>query len=106
MTTRNIPDASAEALSIQVELFELLVKAARRCNYDLKHATDYVSDPEFRATLRERAVHWGTIFDPANGTKDYRSRLHHSINSLEFKLEKAIALLDSHKIDHDIEMPF
>lgn len=91
---------------LQKELFELIVKAGRRCAYDLDHAAGMIlHDPYFRNKLGERAKYWLTIFDPADGPKDYQSRLMNRAETAEYRLEKALALLDKHKIDHDIVMP-
>jgi len=92
---------------LQKELLELIVKAGRRCAYDLDHAAGMIhGDPYWRNKLGERAKYWLTIFDPADGPKDYQSRLMNRAEMAEYRLEKALALLDKHKIDHDIVMPF
>lgn len=83
------------------ELLELTIKAARRCAYDLRHAADEMPKGEFRDILSGRAVGWLTIFDPTNGPKDYRHRLHRDIVMLEMENERLIELLKSKGIDPD-----
>lgn len=60
---------------VQAELMELLIKGARRCAYDLRHAADDIGGTFWHS----RADMWIGIFDPARGLKDYRTRLHHTI---------------------------
>lgn len=95
---------SDDPQELQRELFELLVKAARRCNYDLNHAADNITDETLREMFRKRFAMWKAIFEPANGIKDYRSKLYMQKAMLEVKLERAIELLDKNKIDHDIDL--
>ncbi len=73
---------------LQKELFELQTKAGRRCAYDLVHAADGIRDPEQRELFRNRAKLWLTIFNPSDGIKDYRNRLHRDIFDLEIKMGK------------------
>ncbi|MDS1141764.1 hypothetical protein RE432_15085 [Pusillimonas sp. SM2304] len=83
----------------QRELMELIVKAGRRCAYDLAHAADWLPDPGSQATYRARAKMWINIFDPANGPKDYRHRLHQEIFMLERRIERLKALCIKHGVD-------
>lgn len=98
------PDSDASDLTI--DLFELLIKSARRCMYDLKHAADMVNDPYWRNVFRNGAEHYEKIFNSSADMKDYKSRLQNLIYRAENDLQKAIALLDANKIDHNIRMPF
>lgn len=98
------PDADASDLTR--ELFELLIKSARRCMYDLKHAADMVNDSYWRNVFRDSAEHYEKIFNSSADTKDYCSRLQNMVRKSEGDLAKAIALLDANKIDHNIRMPF
>jgi len=95
----------AEA-DLQKELFELLVKAARRCAYDLGHAIDNIDNRDIASEFRERQRYWLTIFDPANGPKEYRHRLHIDLMRVSRELEDAIKLLDANGIKHDLIKPF
>jgi hypothetical protein len=83
------------------ELLELTIKAARRCAYDLSHASGDVRDPELRQLFARRARHWLSIFNPANGPKDYRHRLHHTIDDLENQVDRLAALCKKHGINPD-----
>lgn len=98
------PDSDASDLS--KDLFELLIKSARRCMYDLKHAADMVNDPYWRNVFRDGAEHYEKIFNSSADMKDYSSRLQNMVRESEGDLAKAIALLDANKIDHSIRMPF
>ena len=70
------------------ELLELTVKAARRCAYDLAHAADMVKDDHFRPIYRDRARHWLKVFNPADGPKDYRARLHYELDMKDMEIER------------------
>lgn len=69
----------------QNELVQLLVKGARRCAYDLRHAADDARDNS--ELWRQRAEMWIGIFDPGDGLKDYRHRLHQVISDQESTIE-------------------
>ena len=86
----------------QNEYIELLVKAGRRCAYDLSHAADLVESysPEIKETFRLRAKHWQKVFNPGNDHKNYRAQLHAYIDQLEYKTHKLIKLLEERGIDH------
>lgn len=101
---------------IQLELFELTVKAARRCAHDLEHAAGdvwYASKrPEMgveqSAMWHERAKHWQCLFYPENGMKDYHAKLSIRVDNAEEKLEKLRAHCLAHGISQwlDDECPF
>jgi len=82
----------------QRELMELVVKAGRRCAYDLAHAADSLSDSGQRDIFRARAQHWLGIFNPANGPKDYRHRLHQELVMQDFRIERLKALCIKHGV--------
>lgn len=95
------------------ELYELLLKAARRCNHDLAHAADdimmSVRDRKEAAEMwNERANMWHGIFYPDNGPKDYRSSMHREIWQLESTVKRLYAVLDEHGIadPKDDRIPF
>lgn len=83
----------------QRELLELTIKAARRCAYDLAHAVDHMEVGEFRDTLTHRAHHWKTVFNPANGPKDYRHDLHVKVGSLERRVAGLLVLCKANGVD-------
>lgn len=74
------------------ELLDLMIKSGRRCAYDLQHSVDLLSTPslsaEFIPLLQTRANHWKSVFNPANGPKDYQSKLHSRIERLERLLQE------------------
>lgn len=84
------------------ELFEqyaLILKAARRCAYDLAHAS---SDLWF-ATRKENIYHerhqmWLEIFEPT-GAKDYRHKLHLEIDNLEYEIKRLQKVCTENNID-------
>ena len=95
----------------QRELLELTIKAARRCAYDLDHAAGligYEVGPDVCKSMEGRAKLWQGIFNPANGPKDYRSQLHHTITDLQIKVDRLLALCRENKIatPYDDEFPF
>jgi len=95
-----------------IEINRLLIKAGRRCAYDLKHAAgsifyacprDKWANEKSRAKddyeiYQRRSSMWLDIFNPADDGKHYRDRLHHSIDDAERKLEIAIELLKANNI--------
>jgi len=92
------------------EQIQLLVKAGRRCAYDLRRSADLMSeDDTFTPIMRDRATHWLTIFNPADDGKNYRHHLHNVIDRLESEVERLKKLCKDHGIsDLDImpDIPF
>lgn len=95
------------------QINELTIMAARRCAYDLKHASADIDILNSRCgeqsliNYYERANHWQEIFSP-NGGKEYRHRLHQKIFELEFEITKLKKLLKDNNIpfqDND-DIPF
>jgi hypothetical protein len=96
------------------EINRLLIKAGRRCAYDLKHAAGDLGmcqmkferlgvsppHPDQHRFFSERAYHWQSIFNPADDGKSYRDQLHMTIWSLESQVEKYEKLLEEKGI-HD-----
>jgi hypothetical protein len=60
--------------------YEILVKSARRCAYDLTHAADPTLHQH--VDIEEMARNWQTIFSP-DGVKNYRLDMHREIMSLQ-----------------------
>ena len=85
-----------EDLEYHKELLELMVKAGRRCAYDLRHAADHISDKELAEIFSDSADYWLTIFNPAQGPKDYRTRMHHEIYTLEMLVNRLSNLALEH----------
>lgn len=93
------------------EYIELLMKAGRRCAYDLRHAADSIeNDSEFRNIMYKRASHWQTVFNPANEQKNYRHKLHNMIDELEDINAQLIKRCKANGIDvsdlEDDDIPF
>ena len=82
------------------EDYEALIRNARRCAYDLKHATDRIPDDDFLVDkLQNRARMWVTLFAKGNPGKDYRHRLLARIEDLEE------FLVDAEKFFYNTETP-
>lgn len=83
-----------------METHVLVLKAARRCAYDLKHAAGQLShkDPELSKHFYSRARMWLNIFQPTGG-KDYRHELHSELSQLETKLSVVRDILKKHGIE-------
>ncbi len=87
---KNLFRKEVDPFQVLIVDYEILIRAARRCAYDLCHAADYIPSDEFvAAELRERGQHWAELFAKGNPGKDYRNQLHHRINELATALEKA-----------------
>ncbi len=102
----DIFDLASEPQEVQKELFELIIKAARRATYDLRHASDCINDLSMRERMQKRADMWLTIFNPAQGPKDYRTDMHVDLAMLEARLERAVALLDEAGVSHNFDCQF
>lgn len=98
------------------ELNRLLIKAGRRCAYDLMHAHAGQEVPELSRMYYARANYWLGIFNPDTHGTEYRDDLHMRINDLRRTLEQKTAayreLLEKHGIEDtvsphdDCEPPF
>lgn len=84
----------------QNEMHRLLLKAAVRCAYDLRHAAHEVEDDWTRELFQDRAAQWIAIFDP-DGVKNYSDQLHGTI----FKLECQVDRLKKSLKENGIEVP-
>ena len=93
-----------------LEQYTLVLKAARRSAYDLRHAAinlhmadsfDKEELREYALRYEERAEHWLDIFAP-DGGKDYRHNLHQEIWKAENKVTKLIQLCK----DNGVEVPY
>lgn len=83
------------------ELLRLVVKAGRRCAYDLSHCAGGNREPEEAQIFHERAQYWLTLFNPADDGKNYRDRLHTEIYNLEREAKRLRKLLIQNNIPHD-----
>lgn len=94
-----------------VQQHDLLLKSARRCAYDMRHASDFIpvsaGNELFGAKFyRERANMWLGIFTP-DGIKNYQHELFNRISELERELERTRALLAKNGIeDTSRDIPF
>jgi hypothetical protein len=86
--------------------YSLLLKAARRCSYDMSHCSSELDMALSRTNekaiidFHERSRMWLGLFNP-DGGKDYRHRLHHDINNLDLEISRLKRLCDEHKINHE-----
>jgi len=89
-----------------VEIYALTVLAARRCAYDLRHASEEIPEDSLlgRDYYHDRASHWLQIFQP-DGGKRYRHELHHEIDRLEMRISDLQRRLREAGLD-DGEEPF
>lgn len=87
------------------ELYELLIKSARRATYDFKHAIDCIQDREMRDLFSARSKEWLKIFQP-DGMKSYRHELHMEIFNLESKITRYKDLLAENDITDTVDTPF
>lgn len=95
----NPEDAAFEEL---MEAHNILIRAARRCAYDLRHAAalidkDHWSD--LKQHLRRNAEHWVALFQSGNSVKDYQIQLHHEIEIRDRKILELKNLLRENGID-------
>lgn len=71
------------------EQHNILIRLARRCAYDFAHAADFVpKDHWLRMDWPERAGYWTMLFGAGNPGKDYRLRLHDTIDRQAAHIEK------------------
>ncbi len=84
-----------------LEQYMLILKAARRCAYDLAHAGGNLYGTPYAEFYSKRARMWQNLFTPQGG-KDYRHDLHIKITDLESKLE----LLEELCEKNNIELPY
>lgn len=100
-----------------IEINELILKAARRQNYDLGHLINYLGeghDPDFIAFLKkeysEIHTYYNFVFNPADYGKNYKTKLHFDLLEAENKLDQFKELCEKHNIDYSHivkdEIPF
>ena len=77
---RRTPDAVTQSFQELRECHDILLKTARRCARDLRHAVDHVGDTELRPLFTERIQLYETVFADLTA---YRLELHRQIENLE-----------------------
>ena len=82
------------------ELNRVIIRAARRCAYDLGHAAGEIKDPDTQKIFWDRHYMWLNVFNPVNGGKDYRDELHRRISFLEHRVDAFIKLCENSKVDY------
>ena len=87
------------------EQYTLVLKAARRCAYDLRHAASGVKDEGESKIYHDRAYMWQEIFSPTGG-KDYRHRMHGEIRQLESEISRLLKVLKDNGIEETKHIPF
>jgi hypothetical protein len=92
-----------------VEQHSLLIKAARRCAYDLRHCIQEIPESNYKYSSPEwwgeRANMWVDIFTE-DGAKNYRHKLHSEIFKMECEVNRLEKLLDANNIEHKKDIPF
>jgi hypothetical protein len=88
-------DQSKNALA---NSYLILLKSARRCAYDLRHATDNIPSEHWTyQTFKDRSSFWLEIFSPT-GVKDYRLAMIGQIEKLESEVKELRKELHEHGI--------
>ncbi len=92
-------DENPENLTLQ--LYEILLKSARRCAYDLRHAVDCIDkngpDGYMKELLAPRADNWVDLFSSGTNIKDYRLSYIRDIAKLELEVQRLQKLIDPEK---------
>lgn len=80
-------EQTTEQTSVQEirECYGLLLKTARRCVRDLRHAVDNIQDRNIAEIFKDRVTHYETVL---GGVSDYRIELVQRIQWLESLLSK------------------
>lgn len=82
-----LPDTYENYLELK-ECYEIVLKTARRCARDLKHACDDLKEDSVipASDYRERYAYYNLVL---GGTSEYRQKLHLEIKNLEYELSRA-----------------
>lgn len=94
--------------------YEVLIRMARRCAYDLKHAASVMPPGQgymSRDVWEARANSWVRLFARGNPGKDYRIKRDVELQQAESIAREAIALLRENNITvprhmNGLELPF
>jgi len=85
-----------------MEQLHITTFTARRCTYDLAHATSFMGENDkWRDNFQSAAKHYQNIFTPWGG-KEYRLELHGKLYDLDNKVSKLEKLCK----DNNIELPY
>jgi hypothetical protein len=102
--------------------YETLIRLARRCAYDFKHASDYIPTEE-RPKINwlsginwgQRATMWTDLFAKGNPGKDYRQDLVRDLDMATMAVESMMEVMKengledkipAHIVDRYTKMPF
>jgi hypothetical protein len=90
------------------ELHDVLLRSARRCAYDLRHAADEIVEARTRRAYGDRADMWLGIFASGNALKDYRLELHREIQKRDTEIARLRALCEANGVNPvgPNELPF
>jgi hypothetical protein len=90
------------------ELHDVLLRSARRCAYDLRHAADEIADQRLRKGFGDRADMWVGIFASGNALKDYRLELHREIQKRDVEIARLRTLCEANGVSPvgPNELPF
>ncbi|AEH03651.1 hypothetical protein AVT69_gp226 [Pseudomonas phage PhiPA3] len=90
-----------------IAINELILKAARRQNYDLAHLISYLGDgndpvvlDQIRNEFYSLYHHYRSVFDPADFGKNYRTKLGQNLMEADLKIGQFKELCDKHGIDY------
>jgi hypothetical protein len=86
------------------ESYLILLKSARRCAYDLRHAADAIPAGYYNDIFDERSRSWVKLF-AADGIKDYRLEMHRDIDALRREVDALRAELLEHGITSKVRNP-
>lgn len=93
--------------------YDVLIKSARRCAYDLSHAASDCHEPVLRDLYFKRANLWQEMFSSAEEQKKYVSELlienqllKHDLKVLGDRCKEAGLEYHDLKSNYDIDIPF
>lgn len=81
--------------------YETLIRLARRCAYDFRHATDFIRGPTLSLSKQEwedRAAMWAELFAKGNPGKDYRQELQGDLDRAHAMLEDCLKVIREHDL--------
>lgn len=87
-----------------MEAHNILIKSARRCAYDLRHAASLIDHghwSDLKDHLTRNAEHWVALFQSGNSIKDYQLELHREIDIRDREIVRLKKLLEANNIEHE-----
>lgn len=87
------------------EAYSMMMKFARRCAYDLRHASSHVPRGEFRELFEKRSEEWISLFDP-DRMKQYRVEILQQLEEAESENLRLRTQLKEAGIYPNCERPF